>query len=428
MAQQKRIFYGWTIVGISFITLTISFGIWYSFSVFFVSILKHFEWSRAATAGIFSIFMIVHSAATLLIGPLLDRFGPRWIIPLGALLTVFGLLATSQIDTLWKFYLCYGVITAFGLCSTGFASHSIFLPRWFDQKRGFALGIAMAGAGVGMLVIVPFSQHLIEQFGWRVSYCVLAAMVLVFIVPLNMIFQRKGPDEIGVMPNGRTIQTKHEAYILASASETLKTSMQPKESTLHNSLKESRFWILLMVYFYTPMATQGPLVHQVAHVVDKGFSASKGAFIFGLTGIMGSMGKILFGYFSDRIGREKAFVIGMGCAFAGILSLMSIQPGRDVLLYGYALLFGLGYGSIAPIFPARAADLFQGPQFGQIFAFFAIAAGAGGGLGVWLYGKIFDISSSYRLSFIIVLLTIVLISVLFWFSTPPSQNRKHELV
>ena len=88
--KRHPFFYGWTIVGVSFVTLAISFGIWYSFSVFFVAILSEFGWSRAATAGVFSMFMVVHSGLAIVIGSLLDRFGPRKLIPFGSILVAMG--------------------------------------------------------------------------------------------------------------------------------------------------------------------------------------------------------------------------------------------------------------------------------------------------------------------------------------------------
>jgi len=85
---RKKLFYGWKIVGVSFVTLSVSMGIWYSFSVFFIAMLKEFGWSRAATAGVFSLFTMVHYGAGFVTGSLLDRFGARRVIPLGSVLVV----------------------------------------------------------------------------------------------------------------------------------------------------------------------------------------------------------------------------------------------------------------------------------------------------------------------------------------------------
>ena len=420
LVDKRGLYYGWTIIGISFVNLAITFGIWYSFSVFFLAILKEFGWGRAASAGVFSTFLLVHSVAAIVIGSLIDRFGARGVIPLGSILVVVGLVASSRVHALYQLYLFYGVVTAVGICSMGFLTHGIIIPNWFIRKRGLALGVAMSGIGVGMQIIVPITQSVISQYGWRTAYCVLAALVLIIVIPMNAIFQRKNPAEVGELPDGEKNPKTHENHLKEEPSmDPDPENVMTKDWTLRSTLKTRRFWFLFITFFFTPMAIQGTLIHQVAHVTDRGFSPETGAFFFGLVGIMGSMGKILFGYLSDRIGREKAFTIGAGCAFMGVLNLMNVRPDLGVLLYGYAIFFGLGYGAIAPIFPARAADLFQGPHFGRIYGFLALSAGFGGGAGTWISGKVFDMTESYHMAFLGVLTVLIIIALLFWGTSPP---------
>lgn len=406
--QKNRFYYGWIIVAVSFINLAVVFGIWYSFSVFFVAVLKEFGWSRAATAGVFSSFMMVHSLSAIVVGAYIDRFSPRVVFPIAAGVTALGLLLSSRLHSLWEFYLWYGLFTPVGICAIGFIAHSIVLPRWFDRKRGLAIGIAMAGVGIGMQVLVPTAQYFISEFGWRAAYRMLAAVILVVLVPLNALLQRRDPREIGQQPDGMVQPVAAEAAAAKAA-----VLHAPIAGTIREAIATRQFWLLALSFFFTPMAVQGTLIHQVASVVDKGFSAAQGALIFGLAGIMGSGGKILFGYLSDRIGREKAFASGLGCAFFGVVCLLLLQPGRDVLLYGFAVLFGLGYGSVAPLMPSRLADLFLGPDFGKIMGLISIAGGMGGALGVWVSGKIFDLTAGYTIPFTISLIAMVLAVCLF---------------
>jgi MFS family permease len=424
--NQRRLFYGWIIVGVSFINLAVVFGIWYSFSVFFVAILNEFGWSRAATAGVFSCFMLVHSGAAVLIGTLLDRFGARIVIPAGTCIVAVGLFASSRIDLLWEYYLWYGVLTPIGVCAIGFIAHGIVLPKWFDRKRGLAIGIAMAGVGVGMQVIVPATQLAIDSYGWRSAYCFLAVLVLLTVLPLNAFLQRKSPAHIGEVPDGAAYLERKRAAEEKDRERKKIVARAPVAVTIHDALRTKQFWFLCAAFVFTPLAVQGTLIHQVASVIDRGFTPVQGAFFFGLAGIMGSAGKILFGYLSDIIGRERAFAIGMGCAFLGVVSLMVLQPDLGWLLYGYALLFGLGYGSVAPLFPARSADLFLGADFGKIVGMLSLGGGIGGALGVWLSGKIFDMTESYQVSFGIALVAILIAIGFFWLSRAPAHEHLAE--
>ena len=425
LTRKNQFFYGWVIVGVSFINLAITFGIWYSFSVFFVAIIKEFGWSRAATAGVFSCFMLVHSISAVLIGAFLDRLSPRVIFPVAACIVATGLFASGSINALWQFYLWYGILTPIGICAIGFIAHGIILPKWFDRQRGLAMGIAMAGIGLGMQLLVPATQFFISSWGWRSAYIALAVLILVVLIPLNIIFQRKNPEEVGQKSDGSTLNKTAKQSKSFSPPRAV-PKIPPIAGTIREAMKTKPFWFLAASFFFTPMAIQGTLIHQVASVMDKGFSAAEGAFFFGLAGIIGSAGKIIFGHLSDMIGREKAFALGLSCAFLGVVSLLILEPGRGALLYAYAVLFGLGYGSIAPIFPARQADLFLGPHFGKITGVLSLAGGAGGAMGVWLNGKIFDLTASYSLSFIISLCAIVM-AVTFFRLSGSSTHRRSAL-
>ncbi len=412
--KQDRFFYGWVIVAVSFVNMAFTLGIWYSFSVFFVAVIEEFHWSRAVTSGVFSCFMIVHSLSAVLVGSILDRFGPRRVLPTASCIVALGLVASSRISHLWEFYLWYGVMTAMGICALGFIAHGMILPKWFERKRGLATGIAMAGIGLGMQVIVPATQYLINIFGWRPAYLVLAAVVLLVLFPLNALLQKKDPGEVGEVPDGsRSIRGEEK-----KKNETYRPPAPPVADTLFGALHTRQFWFLFFSFFFVPMAVQGTLIHQVARVVDTGFSAARGAFFFGLAGIMGSVGKIFFGSLSDIIGREKAFAMGMVCAMLGVASLLFLESNRSYLLYSYAILFGLGYGSVAPLFPAKMADLFLGPHFGKIYGILSLAGGVGGALGVFLSGKIFDLTNDYTTAFILGLTAITLAIILFSRAAP----------
>ena len=107
--HRPVLFYGWVMVGVGFVNLAITFGVWYSFSVFILSLINDFGWTTAAASSIFSVFIFSQALMNLLAGYLQDRFGPRIVIPLGAVVLAIALLLTSQSFKLWHFLLTYGV-------------------------------------------------------------------------------------------------------------------------------------------------------------------------------------------------------------------------------------------------------------------------------------------------------------------------------
>jgi predicted MFS family arabinose efflux permease len=172
--------------------------------------------------------------------------------------------------------------------------------------------------------------------------------------------------------------------------------------------------MFFMVMYFTACVTQGTLIHQVAHVVDRGFSAEKGALVIGIAGIVGSLSKIIFGYLCDRIGSETAFTIINTFAFLGLVCMAGLRADLSILLYGCGVLFGLGYGAIPAVLAVKAAHLFHGADFGKIYGLLYTALGLGGATGSWAGGKIFDLTGNYSAAIYITFPLLVLVTYLFW--------------
>jgi len=413
-------YYGWIIVITSFLTLGVAFGVWYSFSVFYLAIIADFSWQRADTAGIFSLFTISHYLFAFLTGWLIDRFGPRLVIPVGALWLAVALKALTRANTMHDFYLFYGILAAIGVSLIGFVPHAAFLPRWFVRRRGLAMGLAMSGVGIGMLTIPPLMQALISRQGWRFAYQILAIIVL-FTIPINLFFQRRDPQQLGLQADGLANEDCSPTSGRPSRSgipTILNHSWTVIEWTCQKAIKTRQFWFLAGGFFLGPFAIQGVLLHAVAGLVDGGLSPRNAASIFGLLGICGSIGKITLGFFGDRWNRETANTIGMASATLGVLALHGMPFNPQLLPYLFAVCFGFGYGAAAPLFPSIAADIFQGRHFGRIFGLLSLNLGFGGAVGAWFSGLVFDRVNSYQLAFMLDIAALWLSCLFFWLAAP----------
>ncbi|MBN2706277.1 MAG: MFS transporter [Deltaproteobacteria bacterium] len=419
-AGKPDLYYGWIIVITSFLTLGVAFGVWYSFSVFYIAIIADFSWQRADTAGIFSLFTISHYLCAFLTGWLIDRFGPRLVIPVGALWLAAALKTLARADSIHDFYLIYGILAAIGVSLIGFVPHAAFLPRWFVRRRGLAMGLAMSGVGIGMLTIPPLMQELISRQGWRFAYQILAIIVL-FTIPINLFFQRRDPQQLGLQADGPANENCSPASGRPSRSRIptiLNHSWTVTEWTCQKAIKTRRFWFLAGGFFLGPFAIQGVLLHAVAGLVDGGLSPRHAASVFGLLGICGSIGKITLGFFGDRWNRETANTIGMASATLGVLALNFMPFNPQLLPYLFAVGFGFGYGAAAPLFPSIAADIFQGRHFGRIFGLLSLNLGFGGAAGAWFSGLVFDRGNSYQLAFIFDIAALWLSCLFFWLAAP----------
>jgi MFS family permease len=416
-------FYGWIVVAVGFVTLSIALGLWYSFSVFFLAIVNDFGWSRGSTSSIFSIFLLCHALTGLLCGYLQDRFGPRIVIPLGAIILAMSLVLTSQVNSLWQFIFAYGVLAGASVSLLGFTSHSAFLPNWFERKRGLAVGIATSGIGFGMLCLVPIAEKFISSFGWRTTYLILAGVVLLFVGPLNAIFSRLRPEDLNLRPDGDAPGNRVGQSQPSMMMKIMDADWANENWTLRKAIHTRRFWLLLATYFCLSYAYQGTLLHCISAMVDAGLARNTGAYYFGILGITGSAGKILFGYYSDRLGRERANTVGVITAALGILCLIGSMSVQGPLPLAFALLFGLGYGAAAPLMPSISADIFLGRSFGLIFAMISIGGGGGGALGSFLSGFLRDNSATYSIPLSLCMGSLLLSCLFIWMAGPRNVRR-----
>ncbi|HXH83790.1 MAG TPA: MFS transporter, partial [Candidatus Tectomicrobia bacterium] len=166
----------------TFVTLGLAYGVWYSYAVFLVALLEEFGWSRSVLAGAFSVFSLMHGAASAPLGWLADRAGPRRIVLAGGALLAVGLALDSVVARPWHLYLTFGVVTALGVAASGWTPAVVLVQRWFPDRVGTALGITSAGIGVGIFLFVPLCQWLIDLVGWRQAYRAVAVLAVAWIV------------------------------------------------------------------------------------------------------------------------------------------------------------------------------------------------------------------------------------------------------
>lgn len=413
--RQPRLFYGWIIVAISFVTLFLVSGTRFSLGVFYVAILEDHQWSRATTAGAFSLMLVVHATFSLAVGALFDRFGPRLLFPMGGLVIAIGFAACSQIRTIWQLYLFLGIITALGMSSLAFVPHMALVSAWFVRGRGAATGIAYAGIGGGQFALAPLIQGMITWFDWRGAFLGLAALILIVIVPLTAIFQRRRPEDMGLYPDGRSVPDTPSGPEMAVDISSGSTVAPVREGGIIQVVRTGPFWLLVGTSAGLGIVLNTLLVHQMAHLTDAGYSKLLGATLLGVVGGLRSLGGISLGSLSDRIGRGKAYAIGGLLCFLGIVLLMSIQDtSHPWRLWCFALLYGLGHGALGPLYAAATADLFSGKSLGTLLGLLEAAYGLSGAFGAFLAGYAYDLAGHYVWSFTLVLGAIVFSCLSLW--------------
>ena len=384
-SQRPRIFYGWVIVFTAGIGLLLGYApvFVYSFSVFIKSLAQDFHSSRTSISFAFTLANLMQSAGAPLIGRMVDRVGARKVVV--PLTVIFGLILISFkyfSTSLWHLYAFFIVM---GLIGTGTAPvpYGIVVSRWFDKRRGLALGLMMMGLSVGAILMPPIAQRLIILFGWRTAYAVVGFVVLAISVPVVAIFLKDSPQKMGLRPDGvRDLNTGSED--------------RGNEPGLSCSVarRQPAFWFLASAFFLVGASVHACVIHLVPMLTDHGISVERAAFASSLLGVALLIGRVFSGYFLDRFfGPHVAILLFSGVA-VGIVLLWAGTGGSLPLLA--AFLVGLGMGAEADIIAYLTSRYFGLRSFGEIYGYLFATFTLAGALGPVLMGVGFDHLGSYR--------------------------------
>jgi len=391
--RKLPFFYGWIVVATAFVTMAIAVNARTSFSLLFPAMLDEFGWNRSMTAGAFSVGFVASAAFTPVVGMLMDRWGPRVVIPIGAAMVIAGLLGALYVSTPLGVYVTLGILVVSGSIAMSYISHSMFLPHWFVKRRGMAIGIAFSGVGVGSIFLLPWIGKVIAGAGWREA-CIALAGAVALIIPLNIVLQRKAPKDVGLRADGEV--HGDETSRLPTFDPVVDRAWVETDWTLRLAMRTARFWWIVLAYFSSLFVWYAVLVHQTAYLIETGFDGPTAAMALGLVGLFGIAGQIGIGALSDRIGREWGWTIGL-CGFIGCYgTLILLADGASLFLLYVMVIFqgGLGFG-LASIYGAVTAEIFSGRRFATIFAMTGLGGNLGAGAGPWVMGYIYDATGSY---------------------------------
>ncbi len=381
-SKKPRIFYGYIIVLAALCISVVMWGTRHSFGVFFKPVLDEFGWTRAMTAGGFSLSWVMTGLLSIGVGRLNDRFGPRIVMTGGGLLLALGYLLMSRLSSIWQLYLFLGIISV--SMTAAFVPLLSTVARWFVRTRALMTGIVLASSGIALIVILPVASRLITSYGWRTSYIIIGILALVVIIPAAQ-FLRRAPGHTGLLPQG----------FINVQDNNLK--VQHGGISFKESLSTIQLWLLSGIYFCTYFLFYSISVHIIIHATGQGISMSMAVGIMAVLGGGGIAGRVIMGFIADRAGSKLAMIVS---SVTMIVSLLLLLWAKDLpMLYIFGVIFGFGHGGLATMESPRVADIFGMRSHGTILGFVFFADTVGGAVGPFLAGYIFDITGSYSIDF-----------------------------
>ena len=400
--SQKRpaLWYGWVILAVVFIVMAVMVGIRNSLGFFFKAVAGEFGWSRAQTAGAYSVGMLLQSICSPLFGSMGERWSLRWMMALGVLFGGAALVIGSSIGGLVQFYFMYALLNI-GFAASTFVPEVQILSNWFVKRRGLAMGIANSGQGFAAVLnlAVPF---LIALIGWRGSYLVLAGFTVLLIFPLSAFLLRDHPRDRATVADAPFISAPERDAAAKREQRSRLNQAAPMTGVPYaKRLFSLRFLLISCTYCAIAFIMAGTTVHIVPHATDQGFTPEASGLIFLIWGVFIIGGNLISGV-SDSLGRASTYAIGAALGVCACIMLAFFTQGMPPAFFmvGVAL-SGLAFGLTRPTASALLADHFAGPGFGKLNGSAMMIFALFGAAGAYITGYLYDISGCYRSAFLL---------------------------
>lgn len=381
---------GWAVVAATFVSTFTVFGVVYSFGAFFDSMAEEFGTGKGATALMFSVTTAWYFGLGPISGKAADRFGPRRVLVVGAVMLGLGLLATSWVGSIWVGYLTYGL-------GVGTAVACAYVPMvatvggWFVRQRTTALGVSVAGIGAGTLVLAPISEALIDAHGWRTSYVVMGVVGFGLLL-LASLGAHRPPVVVASVP-----------------------------VVLRTVVRQRSFIVIYVSMILSSLALFVPFVFLKSYATDRGIDGGLAATLVGLIGAASIVGRLGLGALGTRLGPVRLMQMSLGVM--SLSFVLWLVAGSSVpVLVAFTIVIGVGYGGFIALSPAATAVLFGTVGLGAILGAVYTGAAVGGLIGPPLAGEIID-RFSYTAA-ILVAMVLNAAATLTLFALPQHQRAR----
>jgi len=379
--ENRKFHYGWVVVLACFFCC-FSYGIFYSFGVFFKHLQLEFGWSRGLTSTIHSLHWIFYPISGLIIGWVTDKYGPKVSLIGGASLIGLGTVMLGFVESPIQFYIFYGLASMGSGITWALPMGTV--QHWFVKRRGLALGITISGVGFSYS-LSPLSSLLISHFGWRSAYLAMGSGMWLILIICSLVISRD-PREKGLEPYG----AETEADITP---ESHLEGWKPGEA-----VKTISFWKLCSMFVCHAFAVMIIAVHLVNFATDLGIDEIHAATSWFAIGCFSILGRILGGSLGEKIGYRRGYLI-FGMANA-ILLLWLLGVKNLWMLMLFVPFYGFCYGGQTPMIPALMGQFYGlkplSTLLGIQFSFTII----GGTTAPWFAGFLFDKFNNYHAAFV----------------------------
>jgi len=415
-AIGKRVFYGWWILALGSLINAVGVGIIYhSFTVFFLPLKRDLEVSSAAISLLFGAARLEGGIEGPVVGHLIDRFGSRRLIIIGASLAGIGLILLATVHSFLAFFLIYVLVVALGSNAGFFHPVSTAVNKWFIRRRGIGFSIITASGSIGGMIMAPLLSYIILDFGWR-NGAIFAGLIILIVALPSALLLKRSPEEMGLYPDGQPPPKNPIQGLNPARQEFFEVNF-----TVREALRTLHFWLLMAGISLRLLVTVALNTHFVPILVWKGMSETASAYLVSVSALGSILASLTLGWLGDRW--NKAWLSSL-CIVPTIIAMLGLVFSQDnTVLYFFPIGFAITMGT-APLNWALIGDSFGRGSYATIRGIMGIGYGTATFVSPIYAGWIFDRTESYTLvliTFAIILLIAATFFAILHRPSPPQQ-------
>ncbi|NPV60152.1 MAG: MFS transporter [Actinobacteria bacterium] len=451
---RKGVYYGWVVVGVAFLVMFVNYGVRGTQTIFVKEVAADLDIGRGAVSLPFLVCIMIYALLAPFTGRLVDRYGPRWVMAGGALVSGVGLWMCSRAGSLAALVFWFGVVFGVGGNGIGLVPSNTSVAMWFRRRLGTALGVATVGIGVGTMALPRLTGMVQSHWGWRGAFQFLGYIAFALAVPAALLLRGGTPGECeGEEPRAESVRSARKGEKAATqrsgsvdeivsgvsnrpdgggeganegindgdagkeagveeAEEPCVKADIPKGLSLREALRTNSFWLLFWGFVLIVVALYGVQFHQVPYATDRGIDRGWALWSVTLFGATSIFGRFFFGWLADRTREKKAALYpSVAFLFLGLGILMLVRNTWSLMLF--AAVFGFGFAAYGPVIPAVCAEVFGKANMGAIFGAVTTGGALGGAAGPYLTGFIFDHAGSYTGAWVMAMVCVAISALPF---------------
>lgn len=417
--KRRRFFYGWVIVAVSVVVDAVALGAGNgSFAIFLQPISRALGWSRTTITGAITVQSLANLLVSPVVGTIVDRYGPRLLMCFGATVAAVSFCFIGKVNEPWQFYLLYTIAAAFGLHEIGGLVTTTTVSKWFVRMRGRALAMTFIGNNLGQIIFSPLSAFLIVLVGWGNAWAILGLIVAVIVIPLALLFMRRAPEDMGLLPDGVLPEE--------ASSPSASRAREEPSMTVREALRTRTLWILVIANNLASIAFSGILYHIVAFYTDIGFSLQAAGFFVALNNTFALISKVPWGLVAEHVPVRYCLMANYIARIIAMVNLLVWTSPLRPLIYCFISGFGShAFGSLqAQIWADYYGRAFVGSIRG-ILTPFSLFSSLGGPI---MAAFVYDTLGSYDAALWTFVATLSLAVIAIYMATPPlPPARQPEL-